>query len=43
MHSGTKLTKLGDWSSGDYDQVSRTSDWMPGHFKASKKATGDGT
>lgn len=43
VHSGTRLTKLGDWSSGDYDQVSRTSDWMPGHFKAFRKATGDGT
>ncbi|MFT2017797.1 glycosyl hydrolase family 8 [Streptomyces sp. 796.1] len=43
VHSGTKLTKLGDWSSGSDDKLSRTSDWMPGHFKAFKKATGDGT
>jgi endo-1,4-beta-D-glucanase Y len=43
LHSGTKLMKLGDWSSGGYDKVSRSSDWMPGHFKAFKKATGDST
>ncbi|MEC4018443.1 glycosyl hydrolase family 8 [Streptomyces sp. H27-D2] len=43
LHSGSKLMKLGDWSSGDYDKISRTSDWMPGHFKAFKKATGDTT
>jgi endo-1,4-beta-D-glucanase Y len=43
LHSGSKLTKLGDWSSGNYDRISRTSDWTPGHFKAYHKATGDST
>ncbi|MFF2521114.1 glycosyl hydrolase family 8 [Streptomyces liangshanensis] len=43
VHSGSKLMKLGDWSSGSYDQISRTSDWIPGHFKAFRKATGDTT
>ncbi|MBB5935826.1 glycosyl hydrolase family 8 [Streptomyces zagrosensis] len=43
LHSGTKLLKLGDWSSGDDDKISRTSDWMAGHFRAFKKATGDTT
>jgi len=33
--------KLGDWSSGHFDEVSRTSDWMPGHFRAFRAATGD--
>ncbi|MFD7499975.1 glycosyl hydrolase family 8 [Streptomyces sp. NPDC059850] len=33
--------KLGDWSSGHFDEVSRTSDWMPGHFRAFHAATGD--
>ncbi|MGG8405450.1 glycosyl hydrolase family 8 [Streptomyces sp. 12297] len=41
VHGATRLTKLGDWSSGRYDRMSRTSDWMPGHFKAFRKATGD--
>ncbi|MEU2428390.1 MULTISPECIES: glycosyl hydrolase family 8 [unclassified Streptomyces] len=39
--SGTNLTNLGDWSSGSYDTISRTSDWLPGHFRAFRKATGD--
>ncbi|MFJ4783606.1 glycosyl hydrolase family 8 [Streptomyces sp. NPDC088794] len=39
--SGTKLMNLGDWSSGTYNNISRTSDWLPGHFKAFRKATGD--
>ncbi|MEU8570561.1 glycosyl hydrolase family 8, partial [Streptomyces pathocidini] len=39
--SATNLTNLGDWSSGDYNKISRTSDWLPGHFRAFKKATGD--
>ncbi|WP_327377893.1 glycosyl hydrolase family 8 [Streptomyces sp. NBC_01216] len=39
----THLLRLGDWSgSGDrYRQVSRTSDWMAGHFRAFRGATGD--
>ncbi|WP_064456032.1 glycosyl hydrolase family 8 [Streptomyces hygroscopicus] len=41
VHRGTRLTKLGDWSSGRYDEVSRTSDWMPDHFRAFRAATGD--
>ncbi|MFI6638672.1 glycosyl hydrolase family 8 [Streptomyces sp. NPDC050504] len=39
--SGTKLTNLGDWSSGSKNTISRSSDWLPGHFKAFRKATGD--
>ncbi|MCQ6245173.1 glycosyl hydrolase family 8 [Streptomyces malaysiensis] len=41
VHGATRLTKLGDWSSGRYDEVSRTSDWMPDHFRAFRAATGD--
>ncbi|WJD98661.1 glycosyl hydrolase family 8 [Streptomyces antimycoticus] len=41
VHPGTRLTKLGDWSSGRFDEVSRTSDWMPDHFRAFRAATGD--
>ena len=33
--------ELGDWSSGHFDEVSRTSDWIPGHFRAFRAATGD--
>ncbi|GGO92833.1 glycosyl hydrolase family 8 [Wenjunlia tyrosinilytica] len=43
LNSSTKLMKLGDWSSGSDDKISRTSDWMAGHFKAFKAATGDTT
>jgi endo-1,4-beta-D-glucanase Y len=43
LHPSTHLLKLGDWSSGAYDRISRTSDWMPDHFKAFRKATGDAT
>ncbi|WP_457032688.1 glycosyl hydrolase family 8 [Kitasatospora sp. P5_F3] len=41
----THLLKLGDWSSsGDqYYYMSRSSDWMIDHFRAFKKATGDGS
>ncbi|GGN09446.1 hypothetical protein GCM10011609_56490 [Lentzea pudingi] len=40
----TNLLKLGDWSSaGDqYYYLSRSSDWMVDHFRAFRKATGDG-
>ncbi|MEU8872716.1 glycosyl hydrolase family 8 [Streptomyces javensis] len=41
VHPTTRLTRLGDWSSGRYDEVSRTSDWMPDHFRAFRRATGD--
>lgn len=41
VHGTTRLTKLGDWSSGRYDEISRTSDWMPDHFRAFRAATGD--
>ncbi|MGV9599985.1 glycosyl hydrolase family 8 [Streptosporangium sandarakinum] len=39
----TRLTKLGDWTDrGDeYYWVSRSSDWMIGHFRAFRRATGD--
>ncbi|OPF79021.1 beta-glucanase [Streptomyces antioxidans] len=41
VHPTTRLTKLGDWSSGRFDEVSRTSDWMPDHVRAFRAATGD--
>ncbi|MGW5442326.1 glycosyl hydrolase family 8 [Streptomyces asiaticus] len=41
VHPTTRLTRLGDWSSGRYDEVSRTSDWMPDHFRVFRAATGD--
>ncbi|MBP2474946.1 endo-1,4-beta-D-glucanase Y [Crossiella equi] len=38
----TKLPYLGDWgNSGEYAKASRSSDWMPGHFRAFQRATGD--
>lgn len=43
LNATTHLLELGDWSSGSYDLVSRTSDWMPDHFRAFRKATGDST
>ncbi|MFI9628547.1 glycosyl hydrolase family 8 [Streptomyces sp. NPDC052042] len=41
----THLTLLGDWSgSGEsHYWMTRSSDWMLDHFRAFKKATGDGT
>ncbi|MFC5805110.1 glycosyl hydrolase family 8 [Streptomyces formicae] len=41
--SATNLTNLGDWALGEaqWEVVSRTSDWLPGHFRAFRKATGD--
>jgi endo-1,4-beta-D-glucanase Y len=42
-----KRTKLGDWQSSGgpsplrSDHSTRSSDWMPGHFRAFAKATGD--
>ncbi len=42
VSSSTKFTLLGDWgNSGKYATASRSSDWMPGHFRAFEKATGD--
>jgi hypothetical protein len=41
LHAAGGPVKLGDWSSGRFDEVSRTSDWMPGHFRAFRAATGD--
>lgn len=42
VHGGTKLPFLGDWGqSGAWANSSRTSDWMPGHFRAYARATGD--
>ncbi|SDS82699.1 Glycosyl hydrolases family 8 [Streptomyces sp. TLI_053] len=38
---GTRLMNLGDWSDGNYNTMSRSSDWLSGHFKAFRKATGD--
>ena len=39
MSGQTKRTKLGDWSSSHYN--TRSSDWMPGHFRAFREATND--
>ncbi|WP_431771876.1 glycosyl hydrolase family 8 [Streptomyces cucumeris] len=41
VHPVTRLMKLGDWSCDGWDAVSRTSDGMPGHFRAFRAATGD--
>lgn len=40
--AGTYRTLLGDWSTQD-PLGTRTSDWMFGHFRAFKSATGDAT
>ncbi|MFF0990834.1 glycosyl hydrolase family 8 [Kocuria nitroreducens] len=37
----TGLLELGDWSNGAWENVSRPSDWMIGHFGAFHRATGD--
>ncbi|MFD5827623.1 glycosyl hydrolase family 8 [Lentzea sp. NPDC060358] len=44
VNPSTNLLKLGDWTSaGDqYYYLSRSSDWMADHFRAFRKATGDG-
>ncbi|WP_434445679.1 glycosyl hydrolase family 8 [Lentzea sp. E54] len=44
VNPSTNLLKLGDWASaGDqYYYLSRSSDWMVDHFRAFRKATGDG-
>ncbi|MFC4589175.1 glycosyl hydrolase family 8 [Sphaerisporangium corydalis] len=43
VNPATHLTRLGDWStSGDsLYYVTRSSDWLIGHFRAFRKATGD--
>ncbi|RCG31091.1 hypothetical protein DQ384_13320 [Sphaerisporangium album] len=45
VNASTRLMLLGDWTgSGDqYYYISRSSDWLIDHFRAFKKATGDGT
>ncbi len=44
LNGSTKFLLLGDWGNeGKYNTSSRTSDWMPGHFRAFAKATGDST
>nr|WP_225953662.1 glycosyl hydrolase family 8 [Kibdelosporangium phytohabitans] len=44
VNSSTKFPLLGDWGNdGKYKTASRSSDWMPGHFRAFEKATGDST
>lgn len=39
VSSSTKRTKLGDWQTSNFN--TRTSDWMPGHFREFYNATGD--
>ncbi|MFE0023832.1 glycosyl hydrolase family 8 [Amycolatopsis sp. NPDC059021] len=42
VNPNTKYMRLGDWATdGKYINSSRSSDWMPGHFRAFAKATGD--
>ncbi|GAA4529508.1 glycosyl hydrolase family 8 [Amycolatopsis samaneae] len=42
VNPDTKFMRLGDWATdGKYINSSRSSDWMPGHFRAFAKATGD--
>jgi len=43
MHQDIYRTKLGDWHNrwGSNNTASRSSDWMPGHFRAFAQATGD--
>ncbi|SDY88752.1 Endo-1,4-beta-D-glucanase Y [Amycolatopsis xylanica] len=44
VNSSTKFMRLGDWATDSkYTNSSRSSDWMPGHFRAFEKATGDAT
>ncbi len=44
VNSSTKFMLLGDWGNdAQYKNSSRSSDWMPGHFRAFEKATGDST
>jgi endo-1,4-beta-D-glucanase Y len=42
VSSSTHFMLLGDWATdAKYKNSSRSSDWMPGHFRAFEKATGD--
>jgi endo-1,4-beta-D-glucanase Y len=43
VSASSKYMLLGDWAVDDskYKNSSRSSDWMPGHFRAFEKATGD--
>jgi endo-1,4-beta-D-glucanase Y len=42
VNSSTHFMLLGDWGNdAQYKFGSRSSDWMPGHFRAFEKATGD--
>ncbi|HEX8867888.1 MAG TPA: glycosyl hydrolase family 8 [Lentzea sp.] len=44
LNATTKFLLLGDWGNdAQYKNSSRSSDWMPGHFRAFAKATGDST
>jgi endo-1,4-beta-D-glucanase Y len=44
VNSSTKFMLLGDWGNdAEYKNSSRSSDWMPGHFRSFAKATGDST
>jgi endo-1,4-beta-D-glucanase Y len=44
VNSSTKFMLLGDWGNdAEFKNSSRSSDWMPGHFRAFEKATGDST
>lgn len=42
VNNSTKFPLLGDWGNdAQYKNSSRSSDWMPGHLRAFKAATGD--
>lgn len=42
ISASTGLLKLGDWSTTpEWNNISRTSDWMIGHFEAFYRTTGD--
>ncbi|MET1075798.1 MAG: glycosyl hydrolase family 8 [Umezawaea sp.] len=42
VNNSTKFPLLGDWGDdAQYKNSSRSSDWMPGHLRAFKAATGD--
>ncbi|KJK33160.1 licheninase [Lentzea aerocolonigenes] len=44
VNSSSHYMLLGDWGNdAEYKNSSRSSDWMPGHFRAFAKATGDST
>ncbi len=42
MNPNSKLTRLGPWAAtGRYSEATRPSDWMAGHMRSFKKASGD--